>query len=126
MRTSTEDVTLRSAIPVLPVADIERAVAHYETALGCTRRHVAADYGIVWRDGVEIHFWVADGPEGSGAEPFLVGTGACRIEVSDVAEVAADCRARGATEVEADGVPGVDGPTYAVRDVDGNVVTFHA
>jgi hypothetical protein len=53
-----------------------------------------ADYGIARRDAVEVHFWVATGPEGSGAESRLAGTTSCRVQVDGIAALYEHCQAR--------------------------------
>jgi catechol 2,3-dioxygenase-like lactoylglutathione lyase family enzyme len=119
-----ERVVLRSAVPGLPVADIERAVDYYEGTLGFARRVVKEDFAAVHRDDVEVHVWLANGPEGSGAEPYLVGTGECWIEVSDLTSVAAEYRERGVTEASAGGSAPEAPARYPIRDLDGNTVTL--
>ena len=117
---------LAAAIPGLPVANIERAVDYYENTLGFGRRVVKDDFAAVYRDDVEVHVWLANGPEGSGAEPYLVGTGECWIAVSDLAEVAAEYRVRGVHEVPAtDRGMRAGADVYAIRDLDGNTLTFY-
>jgi hypothetical protein len=43
---------------------------------------------------VEVHFWAATGPEGSGAEPRLAGTTSCRVQVDGIAALYKQCQAR--------------------------------
>jgi len=51
-----------AAVPALPVADERKAVAFFEDALGFTDlRHEGQGLGILRRDAVEVHVWVADG-----------------------------------------------------------------
>jgi hypothetical protein len=77
-------MTLLSAIPVLPVLDIKRAVDYYVTRLGFQEQYTDSDYGIVSRDDVRIHVWAANKPHVSGAEPELAGTASCRLVVDDI------------------------------------------
>jgi hypothetical protein len=77
-------MTLLSAIPVLPVLDIERAVDYYVTRLGFQKQFTDSDYGIVHRDDVRIHVWAANKPDVPGAGPELAGTASCRLVVDDI------------------------------------------
>lgn len=84
MAAEMQDPQLLSAVPVLPVSDEHRAVAFFEKALGFTElRHEGRGLGILRRDNVEVHLWVADG-SAPGAERSLAGSASCRIEVSGV------------------------------------------
>ncbi|GAA3389627.1 bleomycin resistance protein [Cryptosporangium minutisporangium] len=84
--------TFLAAVPALPVADERRAVAFYETALGFTElRHDGAGLGILQRDDVELHVWVADG-SAPGAERHLAGSASCRLQVTDIDALYAHCR----------------------------------
>ena len=58
--------------PVLPAQDIAQTVAFYVAKMGFTAVYDEADYGIVERDGVQIHFWLC--PDRSVAEQS-----SCRI-----------------------------------------------
>src|SRR3954471_4344407 len=64
---------LKAAIPKLASLNIERSVAFFER-LGFARRYFDKDYGIVERDGVQLHFWLC-------ADPSIPKETACRIEV---------------------------------------------
>jgi catechol 2,3-dioxygenase-like lactoylglutathione lyase family enzyme len=77
-------MTLLSAVPVLPVSNIERAVDYYVTRLGFQQHYTDDDYGILSRDEVRIHVWAANKPDVSGAEPELAGTASCRVVVDDI------------------------------------------
>jgi len=53
--------TIKMACPLFPSADIERSMAFYRDQLGFRSAAAYGDeYGIVERDGVEIHFWPCD------------------------------------------------------------------
>jgi hypothetical protein len=82
------------AIPALAVSDVPRAVAFFAEVLGFDDVLAQADYGIARRDAVEVHFWVATGPEGSGAESRLAGTTSCRVQVDGIAALYEHCQAR--------------------------------
>jgi catechol 2,3-dioxygenase-like lactoylglutathione lyase family enzyme len=45
------------ACPILASADIPATVAWYRDRLGFEARMTRPDYGIVERDGIELHFW---------------------------------------------------------------------
>ncbi|MEL6658174.1 MAG: VOC family protein [Bacteroidota bacterium] len=48
--------------PVLAALDVERLVEFYETKLGFKRSWCDANYGIVKRDEIAIHFWHCNNP----------------------------------------------------------------
>ena len=83
---------LLAAVPALPVSDARRAVAFFEEALGFEElRHAGEGLGILRRDAVELHVWVADG-SAPGAERALAGSGSCRIEVVGIDALYRRCR----------------------------------
>jgi catechol 2,3-dioxygenase-like lactoylglutathione lyase family enzyme len=114
-----------AAIPALAVSDVPRAVAFFADVLGFDSVHVQADYGIARRDAVEVHFWAATGPEGSGAEPRLAGTTSCRVQVDGIAALYEHCQAR---QVIHPGGELHDLPwgtrEFTILDPDRNAVTF--
>jgi hypothetical protein len=63
----------RSVAPVLPVADLERALTHYQALGFGTGRHISGGYGYAHRDGIQIHFSVVAGhdPAGNTAGAYL-------------------------------------------------------
>ncbi|MDQ6934942.1 MAG: VOC family protein [Actinomycetota bacterium] len=84
-----------AAVPALPVSDERRTVAFFETALGFVElRHDGQGLGILRRDAVEVHLWVADGGA-PGAESYLAGSASCRIEVAGVDELYRHCQRLG-------------------------------
>jgi catechol 2,3-dioxygenase-like lactoylglutathione lyase family enzyme len=90
----TTQTSFVAAIPALAVSDVPRAVAFFADVLGFNAALVQDDYGIARRDAVEVHFWAATGPEGSGAEPRLAGTTSCRVQVDGITALYEQCRAR--------------------------------
>ena len=64
------------AIPILASLDFAETTAFYEK-LGFRTLGVMADYAIVVRDGLEIHFWKCD-------DRHIAENTACYIRVSDV------------------------------------------
>jgi catechol 2,3-dioxygenase-like lactoylglutathione lyase family enzyme len=92
---TSQDPKLLSAVPVLPVSDERRAVAFFERALGFTElRDEGRGLGILRRDNVEVHVWVADG-SAPGAERYLAGSASCRIEVTGVETLYRHCEQLG-------------------------------
>lgn len=115
-----------AASPALPVSDERRAVAFYTDVLGFTElRDGEQGLGILVRDDVEIHLWVADG-RARGAETHLAGSASCRLRVSGVDELYATCRDRGVVHPHAhlSDQPWGD-REFGVLDPDGNLVTLH-
>jgi uncharacterized glyoxalase superfamily protein PhnB len=115
-----------AAVPALPVSDERRAVAFWQDVLGCTELRDGDDgLGILRRDAVEVHLWVADG-SAKGAEASLAGSASCRIEVTGVQQLYEHCRARGVVHPRA---PLTDQPwgtrEFAVLDPDGNLITLY-
>lgn len=86
-----------SAIPALPVRNVEASIPFYRDIVGLSLRHHDTGFAIFHRDTVEIHVWQADDeswrtrthgePVRSGAESFISGTASCRIAVSGVDEL---------------------------------------
>ena len=115
-----------AAVPALPVSDERRAVAFLEDTLGFTElRHDGEGLGILRRDAVELHVWVADG-SAPGAEPHLAGSASCRIEVTGVAALHEHCEGLGVVHRNA---PLQDQPwgtrEFGVLDPDGNLIGLY-
>lgn len=103
--TTTTATRFLAAVPALPVSDERRAVAFFESALGFVElRHEGEGLGILRRDAVEVHVWVADG-SAPGAERQLAGSASCRIEVTGVEELYQHCQQLGVVH-----------PSAALRD----------
>ncbi len=125
---------LNAAVPVLPVAEIQKACTFYRDRLGFLIDHAEEGYAVLHRDGVEIHLWCASdeswkdrkaSPVESGAESFLAGTASCRVLVTNI-DAFHD-------EMEKSGVVHPNGHLgdkhyglreFAVLDRDGNLITF--
>jgi catechol 2,3-dioxygenase-like lactoylglutathione lyase family enzyme len=121
----TQQTSFVRAIPALAVSDVPRAVALFADVLGFDGVLVQADYGIARRDAVEVHFWAATGPEGSGAEPMLAGTTSCRLQVDGIAALYEHCQAR--QVVHPDGTLSTQPWStreFTILDPDRNAVTF--
>lgn len=80
-------MAMLSAIPALPVRNIERAVAFYRDRLAFACRHQDGGLAIMTRDHVELHLWEANSPGTPGAEPHIAGTASCRVRVSGLREL---------------------------------------
>ena len=80
--------------------------------------------GIVRRDAVEVHVWVADG-SAPGAERHLAGSASCRLQVEGVEALARACEAAGVVHPAAP----LRSTPWGTRelgtlDPDGNLVTL--
>jgi uncharacterized glyoxalase superfamily protein PhnB len=84
-----------TAVPALPVSDERRAVAFYESVLGFVELVVdGKGLGILRRDDVELHLWVADG-SAPGAERHLAGSASCRVQVTGIEALYEQCASLG-------------------------------
>ena len=115
-----------SAVPALPVSDERAAVRFLEQALGLVELvQDGAGLGILRRDAVELHVWVADG-SAPGAERSLAGSASCRLEVTGVDELHDHCRALGVVHPRA---PLREQPwgtrEFGVLDPDGNLIGLY-
>jgi catechol 2,3-dioxygenase-like lactoylglutathione lyase family enzyme len=124
--TTTTYPRFLAAVPALPVSDERRAVAFFTDALGFTElRHEGEGLGILRRDAVEVHVWVADGGA-PGAERHLAGSASCRIEVTGVDELYRHCRE---LDVVHPSAPLRDQwwgtREFGVLDPDGNLVSLY-
>jgi catechol 2,3-dioxygenase-like lactoylglutathione lyase family enzyme len=109
------------------VSDERRSVAFYEQALGFTELvHEGVGLGILRRDAVELHLWVADG-SAPGAERHLAGSASCRIEVSEVDALYEHCRRLGVVHPNASIEDKPWGTReFGVLDPDGNLIALYA
>jgi catechol 2,3-dioxygenase-like lactoylglutathione lyase family enzyme len=117
-------VTFLSAVPALPVSDERRAVDFFVEVLGLEELRDAAGngLGIVRRDAVEIHLWVADG-SAPGAERHLAGSASCRLQVSGVDDLYERCNAAGVLHPNAGLAEQPWGTReFGVLDPDGNLI----
>jgi catechol 2,3-dioxygenase-like lactoylglutathione lyase family enzyme len=110
---------LVSAVPIIPARDVERAAAWYRDQLGFAIVHTEAEYGVVERDEVQVHFW---GPSGIAPEKSMT---MYRIGVRYIGELYEHCLERDIVHPNA-GLE--DKPwrmrEFAVIDGDGNLLTF--
>jgi catechol 2,3-dioxygenase-like lactoylglutathione lyase family enzyme len=121
----TEHTSFVRAVPALAVSDVPRAVSFFADVLGFDSVLAQADYGIARRDAVEVHFWAATGPEGSGAEPRLAGTTSCRVQVDGLAGLYQHCQARQVVHPKGELSEQPWGTReFTILDPDRNAVTF--
>ena len=119
-------VRFLAAVPALPVSDERAAVRFLADALGFVELvHDGVGLGILRRDAVELHVWVADG-SAPGAERHLAGSASCRLEVTGVAELYEHCRELGVIHPRA---PLTEQPwgtrEFGVLDPDGNLIGLY-
>lgn len=120
-------VRFLAAVPALPVSDERRAVRFFIDTLGFEEvlGPDGAGLGILVRDVVQLHVWVADG-SAPGAERSLAGSASCRIAVTGVAELYDHCVTLGVIHPNAPLQPrewGVE--EFGILDPDGNLVTVY-
>ncbi len=124
-----------AAIPALPTGDLVHAAVFYRDVLGFMVRHQEPEFAVLVRGEVELHLWLAAdaswqsrigaSPVCTGAESFLAGTASCRIRVTGVAALYAKLEPLGV--VHPNGrleVKDWGDREFAVRDPDGNLITF--
>ena len=111
--------TVTSAVPIIPARNLAATTAWYRDSLGFSVRHVEDEYGIVERDGVEVHFW---GP--SGIEPHNSMT-MYRLGVDGINALYDLCERAGLVHPNAPLEAKHWGTReFALGDCDGNLVTF--
>jgi catechol 2,3-dioxygenase-like lactoylglutathione lyase family enzyme len=105
----------RRAVPILPVRDVDAALAFYARMGFEVRRYTPDPYGFVSRDGVELHLGQVSDGDHSRASAYMY--------VDDSDAVAADWRAAGA---EVHGPQDTEWAQHegALVDLDGNVIRF--
>ncbi|MFN0313987.1 MAG: VOC family protein [Burkholderiales bacterium] len=98
--------------------NIERSLAFFER-LGFMRRGSFAEYGIIERDGVQIHFWLY-------TDPRIPKETACRITVEGIEELFASFSEKGVIHPNGHLALRPWGVwEFSILDPDGNLVTFH-
>lgn len=106
------------AVPVLASLDIEATQRFYANKLGFVAVARYDDYGIVERDGVQIHFWLTDDVD-------IPKATSCRVDVDGVDQLHEEMNASGVVHPNG---PLTDQPwglrEFAVLDGDGNMITF--
>ena len=108
---------LIAAIPKLASLHIKRSMTFFER-LGFAIRYSDNDYGIVERDGVQLHFWRC-------GDPRIPKETGCRISVEGIEDLFEAYSAEsvihpnGRLELKPCGVR-----EFSILDADGNLVTF--
>jgi uncharacterized glyoxalase superfamily protein PhnB len=127
MTTATVARLVRAA-PYFPVADVERAAAHYERAFGFQREYVGGrppEFAIVARDGLAIMLRRVADPARIVPNEAQGGTWDAFFWVRGVRALHEELRARGAEVVYGPLVqPAYGMEEFAVRDADGHVLGF--
>lgn len=112
-------LTWRRVVPIVPARSIKASAEFYRSQLGFEIRFTEADYGIVDREGLEIHFWGPSGIKPEDSDTML------RVEVDELDELYVDCQHRDLVHPNA---PLQDQPwgtrEFAIRDLDGHLLTF--
>ncbi len=129
-------VTLGSATPALPAADVSRARDFFVDVLGFEVVTGDDGFALLRRADATVSLWGAtdeawqtrtdwERPGCTGAESFIAGTASCSFEVSGVDELYAHCDSRGVVHPNAR-IEDTDWGTreFAVLDPDGNLVRF--
>jgi catechol 2,3-dioxygenase-like lactoylglutathione lyase family enzyme len=111
--------TLTHAAPILASSDIRRTVDFYRERLGFSEVYVEPGaWGIVARDGVQIHFWPC-------TDRNIAENTACRVYVRGIDALYAEIEPQGIAHPNA---PLADKPwgarEFGVVDQDGNLITF--
>lgn len=108
---------LVAAIPKLASLDIERSLAFFER-LGFWRRGSYPDYGIVERDGVQIHFWLC-------TDARIPKETACRIAVEGIEQLFEEFSAQQVVHPNGKLARKPWGVwEFSILDPDGNLVTL--
>jgi hypothetical protein len=106
-----------AAIPKLASLDIERSLGFFE-GLGFARRGDHPDYGIVERDGIQIHFWLCE-------DARIPTETACRVAVEGIEELFEVYSAKGVIHPNGSLALKPWGVReFSVLDPDGNLITF--
>jgi catechol 2,3-dioxygenase-like lactoylglutathione lyase family enzyme len=108
---------LVAAIPKLASLDIERSLIFFEQ-LGFRRRGNYPDYGIVERDGVQIHFWLCD-------DARIPTETACRVTVEGIEQLFEEYSDKGVIHPNGSlEFKPWEVWEFSVLDPDGNLITF--
>lgn len=107
-----------SMIPVLPALDVAKTHAFYERKLGFKELHIEKEFGIITRDGFEIHFWLCH-------DRKICEASGCRILVRDIDDLYISCKQNGIVHPNA---PLEEKPwgcrEFGIIDLDRNLITF--
>jgi catechol 2,3-dioxygenase-like lactoylglutathione lyase family enzyme len=122
----TDGTHFLAAVPALPVSDERRAVAFWTDVLGFAElQDVDNGLGILRRDAVEVHVWVADG-SAPGAERHLAGSASCRLQVTGVDALYERCVRAGVVHPNGSLVDQPWGTReFGILDPDGNLIGLY-
>ncbi len=98
--------TILNATPILPSTDFDRTSQFYEQKLGFHTRSRFADYLIVTRDDVSLHFWKCD-------DPKIPESAGCYLYIDDADALYQEYQQQGVIH-----------PNGAIRDTDYGVREF--
>ncbi len=112
------NIELASAVPVLPVQDIQKSVAFYRDQLGFTPAFEFGPYAGVQRGNIEIHL------DGGQPNPYA-GPACCRINVTGVDALYAEIEPRGVVKPDETLATLPHGMRqFSIVDPTGNRITF--
>ena len=129
-----------NSIPGLPVKSIEKSVKFYKEKLGFEIISESYNYGVIKRDEVEIHLWLASNknwmwknillflkPVRIGSESFLAGTQSCRFRVDDIDTLYNEIKGHDILHKSSKEVLFTSWGTkeFSVKDLNGNLLTFY-
>ncbi len=114
---TTAATRLLTGIPVLASLDITRTLDFWRRRLGFQVVADHGDYGVVTRDGVEVHFWLTTDPE-------IPKATSCRATVTGIDALEAEFREAGVLHPNGPMTEQPWGREFAVLDGDGNMVVF--
>lgn len=108
---------LIASIPKLASLDIDRSLTFFRR-LGFKQHGSFSDYGIIQRDGVQIHFWLCD-------DPRIPKETACRITVEGIDELFEEFSGYGVIHPNGSLSSKPWGVReFSIMDIDGNLLTF--
>lgn len=107
-----------STIPILPAANVQAAMSFCRDKLGFEAMGDHGDYGLVRRDGAEIHFWKC-------SDPAIAPMSSAYIRVDGVAALHDEVAPQAGAHIV---VPVTEQPwgmrEFIVKDPDGNLLKF--
>jgi hypothetical protein len=109
---------LKSAAPVLASLDMDRTMELYTGKLGFKKGWHDANYGIVSRDEIVIHFWKTDNeifPQNTSCYVYVTGVDELHKEMEEAGVV----HPNGTLEDKPWGMR-----EFAILDTDGNMIKF--
>lgn len=98
--------TILNVAPTLPSTDLDRTSQFYEKKLGFSTRSRFAEYLIVTRDNIALHFWKCE-------DPMIPQSAGCYLYIDDADALFREYQAQGVIH-----------PNGAIRDTDYGVREF--